>query len=60
MPLINCAVHLKLGWHTDWHISDNAVAYRVTKRSICNFINPKLFEQLKSDFKKLLTGKDII
>ena len=44
MPLINCEVHLKLGWHTDWDISDNALAYRVTKRSICNFINPKLFE----------------
>ena len=71
MPLINCVINLILTWSANCVILSNTNGNQTTKFeindikfyvSVVNLStndNSKLSQQLKLDFKKLLTGTDI-
>ena len=71
MPLINCVINLILTWSANCVILSNTNGSQTTKFeindiklyvSVVNLStndNSKLSQQLKLDFKKLLTGTDI-
>ena len=67
MPLINCQVNLILTWSSTCVITNSTGVrkFPITDTKLCvpvvtSSTNAKLLQQLKSGFKKQLTGMNII
>ena len=54
MPSINCEINIILNWSANCVIWSNATANQATTND-----NAKLLRQLKSGFKKTITGRNI-
>ena len=68
MPLINCAVNLELTWSRDCVITNSTGEGKLTITETKIYVpivtlstqnNAKLVEQLKSGFKRILTGTNM-